>query len=192
MKSMTKLSAFVIGAAFLMAASTWAATPGAGIAGTDHDFSSDNWDGHNQICVVCHTYVLYSSPTLNATDISQPTGASKLCLSCHDGTVAVDAFGGRNGTEFMSGKKAVGADELANDHPISFTYDTALAQADGELKDPATASSGKGGTIDADLLFNGKLECSSCHDVHNTDTVDGDFLRLSRTQSAICLTCHIK
>ena len=36
------------------------------------------------------TYSLYSTPTFDAlgTDISQPDGASKLCLGCHDGSYA--------------------------------------------------------------------------------------------------------
>lgn len=186
-----------------------AATPGAGIVGTDHDFSSETWTDKDQICVVCHTphgadtsvtaaplwnhdvttkvFTVYSSDTLNAT-VGQPDGVSKLCLSCHDGTVAEDAYGGRVGSDFMTGDHAVGADELNNDHPVSFTYDTALATADGQLTDPGVDGSG----ITPMELFGGKLECASCHDPHNVETLDGDFLRETRTQSKICLTCHTK
>ena len=60
-----------------------------------------------KICVFCHTphraapiqplwnrllpvsvYSVYSSNSLDALP-GQPTGASKLCLSCHDGTIAL-------------------------------------------------------------------------------------------------------
>ncbi|UCF93513.1 MAG: hypothetical protein JSW39_04945, partial [Desulfobacterales bacterium] len=138
----------------------------AGIQGSAHDFSGFGFAG-GQICLPCHTphnaesdaaplwnhelsvatYNLYSSPSLDAA-VGQPTGASKLCLSCHDGTVAVDSFGGDSGTIFIS---AFGADvdlttDLSNDHPISFTYDNALATTDPGLFDPTakTVTIGQG------------------------------------------------
>ncbi len=80
---------------------------------------------------------------------------------------------------------------MSNDHPISFTYDAALATSDGELFDPSTISSGLGGTIAADMLFGNKLECASCHDVHNA-AGNPDLLVKANTASALCLTCHDK
>ncbi len=183
----------------------------AGIAGGPHDFSQQGWSG-GSVCVVCHTphgadttvsnaplwnhrlssqtYTLYSSATLTATDVGQPTGSSKLCLSCHDGTVALDSFGGADGSTFMQGSKAVGAGaDLADDHPISFVYDSALASRDGALHDPAAQSSGLGGTIEQDLLENRRLECGSCHDVHDGDAAN-HLLRVSLGGSMLCLTCH--
>jgi len=135
---------------------------------------------------------------------------SKLCLSCHDGTVALDSYIGGNGTfGVMTGTEAVASTAqggLANDHPIGFTYNSALATADGALHDPSsrTVTVGAGGsrsqtgTVAALMLFNGQLECASCHDVHNTFTANdgnGDgspLLRVSKAGSAICLTCHNK
>lgn len=190
------------------------------ITGSAHDLSGKTYTGQ-QICVVCHTphgsdttvaeaplwnhtlttktYTPYSSPSLDAT-VGQPDGVSKLCLSCHDGTVAIDSFGKFPGTtDYMTGSKAVGADELKNDHPISFTYNTALATADGALFDPATKTvtigSGtktKTGTIAAVMLSAGKVQCSSCHDVHNNFTAATRLLRVTDAGSAICLTCHDK
>lgn len=198
---------------------------GGTIVGTAHDFSTQAWSG-GQICIACHTphsanttvtdaplwnhavtvktYALYSSPTLNATT-AQPVGVSKLCLSCHDGTVAVDSYGGATGTSFMTGNKAVGAatSDLTNDHPISITYNTALATADGALFDPSTKTTtiGSGtqtktGTLAATVLYNNQVQCASCHDVHNTFTVGGTggapLLKVSKAASALCLTCHNK
>ncbi len=192
------------------------------IAGTAHDFSTSAWSG-GQICIACHTphaantavtdaplwnhtlssvatYALYTSPTLNATT-GQPVGTSKLCLSCHDGTVAVDSFGGATGGTFMGGKDAVGAGTagLSDDHPISITYNTALATADGALFDPSTKSvtigSGtqtKTGTLAATMLYSSQVQCASCHDVHNTFTASTPLLKVSKTASALCLTCHNK
>jgi len=155
--------------------------------------------------------------SLNATT-GQPTGTSLLCLSCHDGTVAVDSFGGKangGGTIFIgtltsangtTGQANLGTD-LSNDHPISFLYDSALAAADGSLHDPAiknvtTLASPSGGTrtgtIDQVLLENGSMECSSCHDVHNTftgaapATGSNMLLKISIANSNLCLSCHNK
>ncbi len=182
------------------------------IVGSAHDFSNENWNNTSEICVVCHTphnadntvsdaplwnhevtaatFTPYSSSSLNAT-VGQPDGSSKLCLSCHDGTVAVDNFGGRtNGNQFVSGSEKIGTD-LSDDHPVSFTYDGALASADGGLYDPATTNSGLGGTIDNDMLIGSKMQCASCHDVHNGSGV-GNLLVKSNSGSNLCLTCHQK
>lgn len=229
--SLRKGFGIVVGViAGLVGTTAWAGT----ITGSAHDFSRAgiNFTG-GQICVACHTphgrnitvtdaplwnhalttasYTLYSSGTLNAGPLAQPSGVSKLCLSCHDGTVALDSFGGSTSTTagVMTGTKAVGAaaqGSLANDHPIGFAYNTALATADGALYDPATRSVtvGAGGsrsktdTVAALMLFNSRLECASCHDVHNSFTAnDGTgmgypLLRVTKAGSAICLTCHNK
>lgn len=192
------------------------------ISGSVHDFSTSPFSG-GQICVVCHaphnvatpvipplwnheitiaTYIVYDSPTLDAGPLGQPSGSSLLCLSCHDGTVAVDSFGGATGTQFISGPANLGTD-LSNDHPISFTYDTALQTTDGGLWDPATTNVtiGSGaftrtGTIQDVMLQADQLQCASCHDVHNdfvAGGIGGDpLLLISKTSSAICLACHNK
>ena len=185
------------------------------ITGSAHDFSAQSWNPTGEICAPCHTphnaditvtdsplwnhavtnatFLLYQSSTLDATDLSQPSGRSKLCLSCHDGTVALDSFGGRTGTNFIPTEALIGTD-LRNDHPISFTYDDTLAQTDAELFPPSSTQSGvvgKSGTIQTDMLFNNKLECASCHDPHNSAGVD-NLLVKANTASALCLTCHDK
>lgn len=186
---------------------------GQSIVGSAHDFSGETWNATGEICVVCHTphhadvsvtdaplwnheittatFTPYTSSTLTATDVGQPDASSKLCLSCHDGTVAVDNFGGQTaGTEFVTGDDLIGTD-LSDDHPVSFVYDAALASADGGLFDPTTENSGLGGTIDEDMLIGTKLQCASCHDVHNGSGV-AKLLVKSNAASALCLTCHNK
>jgi predicted CXXCH cytochrome family protein len=161
----------------------------------------------SEICVFCHTphnstpdaplwnryssgatYLPYKSTTAKAT-IGQPTGASKLCLSCHDGTVALGmvrsrplriAFQGGAAT-LPSGVTRLGTD-LADDHPVSFTYDTMLASAKGQLRNPATLV----GAVRLDK--NNQLQCTSCHDPH--DNQNGKFLVQINTASSLCLTCH--
>lgn len=179
------------------------------ITGTAHDFKAASWTG-GQICIACHTphnakagalhiiplwnhaattntFALYTSPTntLNASVTAQPAGASKACLSCHDGTVAVSSIGTTTGIIFAS--KLLGT-TLADDHPVSFTYDATLALADTELVSPQTTSLVVAGIP----LFGGtgQMECATCHDVHSN--THGKFLRVSNAGSALCLKCHIK
>jgi hypothetical protein len=190
------------------------------IVGSAHDFSGYNWSG-GEVCIACHsshntnssvivapqwnhalsvqTYGLYSAPSIKAT-IAQPGERSKLCLSCHDGTVAVDSFGGVTGSKYISSAHNLGTG-LNDDHPIGFLYDTALANLDGTLFDPSTKSVtiGSGGTIQtgtiASLLLydGGQLECSSCHDVHNKYTVGTTgLMKVASNGSAICMACHKK
>lgn len=189
------------------------------IVGSAHDFRGYLWNESGEICKPCHTphntkplpaplwnhemstatYIMYDSnrsPSMDADVSSQPSGASKICLSCHDGTVALENFGDiTNGTIFLFSDVLIGTD-LSNDHPISFVYDTSLATDDGELYDPSTKLSGlvgSTGTIHDDMLFQSRMECSSCHDVHNTRAVPGTKLLLKdNTGSALCLTCHDK
>lgn len=188
------------------------------ITGSAHDFSGYGWSG-GEICAPCHTphnalvpqliplwnhttaagpwspYVDTGTGTLDAV-VGQPAGVSRACLSCHDGSLAVDAFGGAAGTT-MIGTINANADfgtDLTNDHPISFTYDDALATTDGELHAPSTTNvPSLGGTIQNTMLFGGNLECASCHDVHNTTAVVGTpLLRITNAASVLCLTCHNK
>jgi predicted CXXCH cytochrome family protein len=77
---------------------------------------------------------------------------------------------------------------LTNDHPIGFVYNAALATADGELATPVSDKQ-----VDAAglvRLFEGKLECSSCHEPHNNQY--GAFLAMDNTDSALCRVCHLK
>jgi len=175
------------------------------IVGTPHDLSARGW-GTNQVCIFCHTphnakteqlaplwnhastmstFTPYSSGSLTAV-VGQPTGNSKACLSCHDGTVALDSYGTRDGTNFIgSGSTNLGTN-LSNDHPVSFTYDSALASADGGLTTPASASQVVAGIP----LYASQLQCASCHSVH--ENANGDFLRFSNAASDLCRKCHTK
>lgn len=185
------------------------------ITGSDHDFSTQGWSG-NRICIVCHTphnanmtpnaplwnheqtsatFSLYASNTLDAT-LGQPVGNSLLCLSCHDGTIALDSFSGQVGTNFISGGALVGTN-LTNDHPISFTYDSALAITDGELTNPSADGDTNSDTVGLTApflpLFGGQLQCASCHDVHNIQSVGNPKLLIETpNNSQLCLKCHQK
>lgn len=142
---------------------------------------------------------------------SEPTGGAKLCLGCHDGTVGIDQFDrqtGNVGTVFMAGYDGggfvvpgggvprIGTDlNLSGTHPLSIVYD--------EIADPGLhpKSNAMGsGTIE-DVLeptaAGFKVQCSSCHDVHDGvgESVPGTHLLRVSTKnppSGLCLTCHKK
>jgi hypothetical protein len=105
------------------------------ISGTKHDFSGRSWaPTENRMCGVCHTthkaknepsaplwnhqstavasYTLYTSPTFDnqgGLTITNPSASSKLCLSCHDGTVALENFGGTTtGTNYIPATSRIG------------------------------------------------------------------------------------
>jgi hypothetical protein len=102
--------------------------------------------------------------------------------------------------------------DLSNDHPISFTYNSALALADGELRTPdgSTVANRVAGAAKPKMpLENNQVQCATCHDPHLRDRSTGNgnakFLRMNRFQvnqptgaafntssDIICLACHDK
>lgn len=139
--------------------------------------------------------------------IGQPGSVSRLCLSCHDGSVAVNEYGfdpGRAESRGAGGSaeaantidaqfKIGGADNLTNHHPIGFDY-LAVSLLDDEIAAPSTPFNGTEDptTTIGSLLYNGKMECVTCHDVHNSKNTGETFLWKSDNNSAFCLTCHLK
>ena len=135
--------------------------------------------------VTAATFTPYTSPTLNAT-VPEPSDSSKACLSCHDGTVAVDSFGGQVGTVFLEDEQNLGID-LSNDHPISFVYDSGLAALNGELNDPGGLDPAV--RLDAD----GMMQCTTCHDPHDDSRyIEGRVPRfwVAGSVTEVCISCH--
>lgn len=159
-----------------------------------------------EVCIFCHTphnsrpssplwnrsdpgiiYNLYQSTTIQAAP-GQPDGPSLLCLSCHDGTIALGSVLSReNSIEFSGGVTYLPAghanftSDLSDDHPVSFDYNPALASADGQLRDPSSI-------IYPVIMYDGRLQCTSCHDPHKNTY--SDFLVLSSQFSELCHVCH--
>lgn len=160
-----------------------------------------------QVCIFCHAshnatpirplwnrampvdaYSVYTSRALDA-EPGQPTGASKMCLSCHDGTIALGAVASRSMpismmggvTTMPPGGGLLGTD-LRDDHPISFRYDAALAAQDIKLRQPSQLPP------EIRLDSNGELQCTSCHDAHNN--ARGKFLVKDNANSQLCTSCH--
>jgi predicted CXXCH cytochrome family protein len=133
------------------------------------------------------SYTIYGSSTLDAVP-GQPTGASKLCLSCHDGTLALGSVLNRTdqirmlGGEFLpSGLTNLDTD-LSDDHPISFYYTSGLAASDSQLVDPQALPP------QIRLDASEQLQCTACHDPHNNQY--GGFLVMGNEFGALCTACH--
>ncbi len=132
----------------------------------------------------------------------QPDGSSRLCLSCHDGTVAMGGSSPGMGPKAMTGSRYlrpshrgfVGTD-LSGSHPISFVV------PDGISGDPdATTDMGirtlseirSHGKVRLDQ--SGKMQCTSCHDPHQDSFYkDGAVPRfwVAPTVQEVCLACHV-
>ena len=114
-----------------------------------------------------------------------------MCLSCHDGTIALGDVLSRSSpipfaggiTTMPDGTGRLGTD-LSDDHPISFVYSASLANQSGELISPSALN----GLVRLDA--SGQLQCTTCHDAHNDPF--GKFLVMPNSASALCQTCHQK
>ena len=188
------------------------------IVGSAHDFSDEGWsDG--QICKPCHTphnamvlsggqfdvgettplwnheltvasYTVYDGRTLTTHEALD--SRSILCMSCHDGTVALDSFGGNTGVQYITGDENLGTD-LRGDHPVGATgiypdvYD--------DMADPATWEDDPNGfhlqNMDVDGSIERVVSCSTCHEPHKRGNFEY-MLWKNNSGSALCLTCHLK
>jgi predicted CXXCH cytochrome family protein len=138
-------------------------------------------------------YNPYASTTYHQTGNTQPPlgVTSSLCLSCHDGTVAVgttQAFGKITMSGSWTTGDAFGKD-LSSSHPFSLVLpmkDTvnlvATLVSSGKTADPL-------GKVN---LINGNIECTSCHDPHvqATDPIAQNFLVRDSSRGQMCLACH--
>lgn len=219
----------------------------AGVKDTKHNLSvSGPGDivavGETQICKFCHTphnanpayplwnhqlsavvnYINYWSTTLQSySEGAAPPidGFSKLCLSCHDGTVAIGTLGvcGEDidmviipGIIDASGKLLPGAagyigTDLSGGHPISIVFNE-------DLKNRRNANTGfchlnsptnirkfgvrpwSGGDPDV-MLYPAQndygIQCPSCHDPHGGKGVpDAPPFWRKVTHDDVCNVCH--
>lgn len=150
------------------------------------------------------TYDQAGSATFNALNLGTLTlGSSFACLSCHDGSIAVNQSFGKTTYNGNGGaptnvpsfaiETAGGVNGTHNDltvmHPIGVSYTAAQAAAPGELNNiPANLSQMLKGP-------NKTVECASCHDIHRTygasATVSHELI-VDLNGGQLCLTCHNK
>lgn len=183
-------------------------------------------------CVFCHTphstptssslfwnrpystanYIVYSSPT-NKLIPGQPDSStsSALCLSCHDGTIAVDTVVTKPDPGYVvaSNHRRMSKDftldscagchnanqtpnmaevartfigtDLSKEHPVNMLYDNVVNPQLAPA--PAITASGL-------KLYDNRVQCATCHNPH--DPTNKPFLRVQNMQSNLCSTCHVK
>ena len=155
----------------------------------------------NRICIFCHTphnanpytplwnrefstanYILYNSSTLSV-HTWQPTGPTRLCLSCHDGTIALGEVLSEENTimmtqEITAYRRSYIDTDISDDHPVCFNYYDALPNDELAQTVPPGLK-----TYNRD-----NIHCTTCHDPH--DNTFGNFLVMNNNYSALCVTCH--
>lgn len=191
------------------------------------------YDRSSQICVFCHTphrsssegplwnrvassksfFKHFSSSTLTIDDPSvravseygQPTGTTRLCLSCHDGVTALGAvFTTPSQTtsvpiQFINTRTnqtganvAIGYETYSTHHPVSFKYD---ANVMGILNAASTKFQylpPSPNEVKRDKLQ--RMQCTTCHDPHqDRSAVPSNTTPFWTTDTYIkvCDTCHI-
>ncbi len=165
------------------------------------------------------SFLAYQSSTLDSPCPATPSPVSLACLGCHDDVNAGSSGGmipggdkhvlfnpfngptqanawnntncvrchlGHGGGE-TRGIRIVGVD-LRNDHPISMAYPS--SGQDAEIVDPPDRERGWGPLASDLRLYDGKIECPTCHNVHNPAI--RPFLRKTNANDLLCKTCHIK
>lgn len=196
----------------LLATAIATSQQGTSIVRTKHNLSASGpgnfrAQSDGDVCIFCHaphkgrlqtplwnrddsttSYLTYESTTFKGT-VAQPNGTTKLCLSCHDGTIALGhvvslstPIAMQPGREFLQAGPAFLGASLRDDHPVSFPYDTSRGGSGAEYLPPMSI------TPPVHLDENGLVQCTSCHDPHNNQ--HGDFLHTSNLRSALCLSCH--
>jgi predicted CXXCH cytochrome family protein len=200
-----------------------------GVSGGDFAVSH----GSTNVCGECHTIHHAPDPARGPLWIHTPTSqtfntydnagsetfpsgvtvslgsSSKACLSCHDGTVAVnsqDALSGgitttiAGGTPVYIAASAVvievngGQDDLTHMHPIGVSYASCKsALPSGDLNGIGTTFNAPGSPKVSDMLKDGNVECSSCHDIHRTlGTSPTSGIYTIASGQNLCLGCHNK
>ncbi len=184
---------------------------------------------YNEVCVYCHTphegpnwvglpraplvnrprpNPSYRMPQFSAQRMVQdpsPSERSRVCLSCHDGSVGLDVVTNRPNTytgpapanHFIDecegchsgGNPDGGIDwegvwlrpDMRNQHPFSVLYDP--------TRRPGQFRAAVGGSVGGLPLIAGKVECATCHEPHSERY--RYFLRLPNTGGSFCLVCHV-
>jgi len=198
-------------------------------SGTGSIKSVTTLGGTTEICVFCHTphsgntaaplwnktssvqsYDTYTSDVLAGLvypGAENPNShvKTKICLSCHDGTIALGSlvnlpYGvstqipmqGTAGADVTYGMPKTAAGyiglNLKDDHPVAIKHDSLI---DTELVNGGAVGAAvrlytaAGNNVNANGNY---VECTSCHEPHNNEF--GNFLVESNDGSALCIQCH--
>jgi len=217
----------VLGAALWVVAAA-AGAQFEGVAGTLHNLSASGPGEirsliETEVCKFCHvphsaeepvplwghalSQAQYETPQLRAgrgvtVPAPQPDGSSRLCLSCHDGTVALGDIAGESRPIPMAGGERLGANrpghlgtDLSGSHPVSFV----LRDQDADIFDSESDMGFRPlGAIQSDdqvrLDEEGKMQCTTCHDPHSDRFYQPGRVPhfwVKATVTEVCLSCHV-
>lgn len=140
--------------------------------------------------------------------VTDMDSATRLCLGCHDGTVALDNFMGKTGAS--DGKFIGDADgnhgsalanlgtNLSNDHPVGYlAVVPTVATSDMKSASTVTTTGYKLKLANKNAAGTYSVSCVTCHSPHGSsngpaaDPTRG-MLAKSNAGSALCLSCHIR
>lgn len=244
MARIRKVRGIVLGVSAVLSVIGAGAHAASTIAGSPHDLTAMTprmmhqgyiYNNYNDICIYCHTvqsgtnnfdawnrpasqaiYKVYESPTLNAQPTAPDMGSSSaLCLSCHDGTIAVDNVITKPSTYTQAPLHAAmtnGSGNCGMCHqtvePVpgvaesaffrirhgflgtDLSNDHPINMAYDELVDrnlkPLAQVQASGLKLDSQ----NRVQCASCHDPHVPN--EKAFLRKTNVGSQLCTTCHAK
>jgi hypothetical protein len=219
--------------------------PASGIYQSPHDIRyavPGITDVQDRLCAFCHTPhhaldatggplwshavstqnpAAYSSPSFDTKGIpinDAYLGDTRLCMSCHDGTVAVDSYYGNTGSNYLSnGTNTVFTNmpmlgtNMSQNHPVGFDLLAVIAASPSgaggspNLNSNLSASSTYLGNSNTSVtvgsrLFAGQyMTCRTCHDVHNQKNSTQNsikpgtphfFILGGQLNSGLCITCH--
>jgi hypothetical protein len=130
----------------------------------------------------------------------QPDGSSRLCLSCHDGAVALGDVAGEQrpitmqGAQYLTpGRPGYIGTDLSGSHPVSFVVQDAEWDTSGEIDMGIRPLSIIAADRQVRLDERGKMQCTTCHDPHNDRYYQPGQVPhfwVKPTVSEVCLTCH--
>jgi len=142
-----------------------------------------------------------------AGDITDPLiGPSRLCMTCHDGNVAIDEHGtSSGGTWAQAGGTKIGSlgdggranltADLSNTHPIGFDYETVAAYRNAKSSNGSGVANADGTEIVVSSNhYADSITISGTQGVYNTVTRNqgGKTIADNLYQNRImtCATCH--
>ena len=163
-------------------------------------------DGISLACLSCHDGTISVDDIRNTPryhdwidsqvhyrmDATEEGRGTESCAKCHSRVGG--GIGGVNGAHDAIVRYLT--KDLRDDHPISIPFPSRAV--DPQFHQPNIMKPDGGRAFDNGIqTFEGdKVQCASCHDIHNPDEDNSEgrdpFLRVSNQGSALCLTCHDK
>lgn len=133
--------------------------------------------------------------------VNYPSGASRMCLSCHDGATSIGVLLANSPIQMEGGINTIinnsAVLNLATSHPISFNYNQAVVND----IDPLNTSYQVPAASFTPLDGSGQMQCTTCHDPHEDTRVssgenlpfwrhDGTVTVVDSLYDDVCNSCH--